>query len=422
MEKKIKEIAKVSILIVATLLFCSEMTFVARQSNNYELLLNAIIFLFIIFGIGSVLARRKELDAVIVTLTVAYFVARIVSYMLNGKTITYGGAMMVQAFYLIGINRWFFGGKKYRRIALYSFLIFDIAAVLLCYFNVRFRYSYVEKLVLNHWDVGMNFGTNAFQNPNYAGMLAGAAIITCFAILMNEKFSKRRRWILLPVILLNLYTLVKYTSCRSAETGLIVVFMAFVLIKIMKRIDSIKLITGLMLVVCFLTLVPIRATVYWHDNEHYLMDISPAEQILDKASSNRYAIWKTVFLSQKNHELLGYANSSNAKDKREELLNNFDQTRVADNYRIAVEHPRQHNGYVATYNEAGILGTVLLMLLLLRRIMMLKGSFRDGKWEYLLLIYIFWINLFEAKLINATFFTGFLMMVLLMPDEESINS
>ena len=59
-----------------------------------------------------------------------------------------------------------------------------------------------------------------------------------------------------------------------------------------------------------------------------------------------------------------------------------------------------------------------LLLLLLRRIRILKGRFRDGQWEKLLLIYIFWINLFEAKFVLHVFFTGFLMMVLLMPNGE----
>ena len=74
-------------------------------------------------------------------------------------------------------------------------------------------------------------------------------------------------------------------------------------------------------------------------------------------------------------------------------------------------------------NEAGIVGALAMLVLLLYRIKGLKGRFRDGNWEKILLVFIFWINIFEAKFILQQFFTGLLMMILLMPDcgeDESI--
>ena len=58
------------------------------------------------------------------------------------------------------------------------------------------------------------------------------------------------------------------------------------------------------------------------------------------------------------------------------------------------------------------------LLLLLARIRKFKGRFRDGQWDKLLFLYIFWLNLFEAKLILSNFFTGFLLMIMLLPSGE----
>ena len=70
-------------------------------------------------------------------------------------------------------------------------------------------------------------------------------------------------------------------------------------------------------------------------------------------------------------------------------------------------------------NEAGIVGALAMLALLLYRIKGLKGRFRDGNWEKILLVFIFWINIFEAKFILQQFFTGLLMMILLMPGCEN---
>lgn len=139
---------------------------------------------------------------------------------------------------------------------------------------------------------------------------------------------------------------------------------------------------------------------------------------MQEASSQRYTIWKTTILSQEGHELFGFGSITKAWDARKEFVYNFDFDKVDGIYIISPNHKRQHNGYLAVYNETGLIGTVCLLLLLLAKIRTMKGRFRDGQWEKLLLIYIFWINLFEAKFVLHVFFTGFLMMVLLLPPEE----
>lgn len=404
---------------LVTIVFCSEMTIYARDSQVFESVLNAVMFLCIICGVLDCCKRHRSKDKVVIVLTIAFFSARLVSYLINGKTVTYGGAMMDQAFYLIGIYTGLFGGRQQRNVALCSFLIFDVFIIMLCYFNYYLRYDYVVSIVSKYWEGGLDFKTNAFQNQNYAGMLTGAAIIICCALLLNAGLSRKRIAALSPILVLNIYTLIRYTNCRSAQTGLAITAAIFIAVLVAKRLDSVKLVATMLLVACVATLIPLYTLVYYKDNENYLADVTPMERFLDSALTDRYAIWKTTIISQEGHGLFGYANSSNAKEKREELVNTFDQTKVADNYRMALEHSRQHNGYLATINEAGFLGAGILLLLLLKRIASLKGRFSDKQWEYLMLPYIFWTNIFEAKLINALFFTGFLMMILLLPSENT---
>ena len=362
--------------------------------------------------------KHREADKSIVLLTVLYFIARLISYRLNDLPVTYGGTIMLQMFYLIGINKFLFGGRKRVLTALYTFIAFDIAAILICYFNLWFRRGYVDRLLEEYAGKGMIVQTSLFQNPNYAGMMAGAAIVICCALVMNEGLKKKTILMAAPVILLNLLMLFIHTGCRSAQTGLVIVALVYAFVRLFRRADSVKHIVGAVLLVCFLALIPLTFLVHWKNNNQNIADVSQLEWDLEAISSERYAIWKTTILSMEGHELFGFGNISTAWDKRKEVIENSPPEWTSEVYYHSAVHKRQHNGYLAVVNEAGIVGAVLLLLLLLSRIRKLKGSFRDGQWEKLLLIYIFWINLFEAKFVLHIFFTGYLMMILLLPPDE----
>ena len=53
-------------------------------------------------------------------------------------------------------------------------------------------------------------------------------------------------------------------------------------------------------------------------------------------SSGRYAIWKTVILSQKDHELIGYGSSSNAWEKRKAFIKSYDEKRIEETALLSV--------------------------------------------------------------------------------------
>ena len=410
--------AKTAVVVLTTLFFCLSMTIFDDSRAWFKLIFDLVTTGCIIYGLAANAINHRKADRTIVILTVLYFIARLISYLLNGIPVKFGGTIMLQAFYLIGISKYLYGGKSRQRAAIGTFLAFDIGILLLNYFNLYLRPGYVERALEKYAVKGMLAETNMFQSKNYAGMIAGATIIICCAEILNKRFEKKTSLLLIPVIAGNLFMLYVHSHCRSGQTGVVAIAILTAVIMAIRKIDSTRKILGFTLIICFMTLIPLYGLVYSHENGEYLTNEVAIEQKIDDASTYRYAIWKTTILSQKGHLLFGYGNNTNAAKKKTEYINRFDPENVSLSYQLATEHKRQHNGYLAQVNETGIIGSVLLLFLLLSRIKGFRGRFRDGQWDKLLLIYIFWLNLFEAKLILANFFTGFLLMIMLLPSEE----
>ena len=415
--KQISNAIRTAVVVLVTLLFCLSMTIPAKQHHMIEKTLDLFMLLCILYGVATNIIECKAADVKEQVLIILYFISRVISYKINDVSIQFGGTLMLQAFYLIGICRRLYGGKKKTFAALHTFLMFDIFAVLLCFYNYYFRKEHVAALVEEYMTKGISPQTSFFQNPNYAGMMTGAAIVLSIAIALNNNGSKRVMLVVTPIVIINVIMLFFYTGCRSAQIGLLLVMVIASAIWFIKRFDSVKIIIGIAVVSSFLMLIPIYSIVHWNTNNDYLFDVTDTENIIEGYSSGRYSIWKTTILSMKGHEIFGYGNSSNAWNKRKVFVSNYPKERTSEVYERSAIHKSQHNGYLALINEAGFVGAALFFVLLLSRIKNLKGRFREGQWEKLLLIYIFWINLFEAKYILHLFFTGYLMMILLLPPE-----
>ena len=416
--KDVIKAGKTAIVIITTLLVCGFMTIPAKNNSTFNSSLNATMTFCIATGALFGVINYKKNDKTIFFATAVFFIVRIMSYILNRVPIIYGGSLMIQAFFLIGVCSWIYGNKSSKYNTLISFAIFDVCAVFLCYYNLLFRTDYVEDVFWENIDKGINLQTSMFQNPNTAGMVNAAAVILCLALLANSNHKKRVIFLIIPIIAINLYMLFLHTGCRSAQTGLVATIILAITIKLISKLDSIRMVLCVLLITCFVSLIPVYTLVYWNDNELFLRDNTIVEQRVDDLTSGRYAIWKVAIMSQDNHILFGLGGHNNSVKKRKEFVKNFDTEKTSEYYIEAAEHGSLHNGYLTMMVEAGVVGTSLLLAILLRRIWMIKGRFRDGNWHYLLLVYVFWVNLFEAKLINSVFFTGLIMMVLLMPNEE----
>ena len=420
--KQLTDIAGTALIVFVVLMFCISMTIPAKASHAFGSVFDFMMFVCIILGIGANFFRRKEVDRVALILTLVYFAVRLMSYKVNSLPVTYGGSIMLQMFYLIGINRQLIDSKKRVYAALYAFLAFDVISLLLCHYFYYFKPETAERLIEPYVFQGGMTESCLFQSPNYAGMMTAAAVICCIAIMINSKFNRKVCFVMIPVILLSLHMLFIRTACRSGQLGLILTIALMIVLFAIKRIDSIKWIVSLSLIACIITLVPVCVLAYTGDNENHISDSTPIEMKVDLALTGRYALWKTTMLSQKGHWLLGYGNNKRANKARKDYINEhaaLDKGQLEEYYYwLATVHTRQHNGYVALINEAGIIGALAMMALLLYRIKGLKGRFRDGNWEKILLVYLFWINIFEAKFLLQQFFTGLLIMILLMPDCE----
>ena len=420
--KQLTDIAETALIVFVVLMFCISMTIPAKASHAFGAVFDFMMFICIISGIGANILRRKEVDKAALILTLVYFLVRLISYKVNSLPVTYGGSIMLQMFYLIGINRQLINSKKKVYAALYAFLAFDVISLLLCHYIYYFKPETAERLIEPYVFQGGMTESCLFQSPNYAGMMTAAAVIVCIALMINSRFNRKVCLIMTPVILLSLHMLFIRTACRSGQLGLILTIALMILLFAVKRIDSIKWIVSLSLIACILLLVPVGVLVYKGDNEKHISDSTPLEMRVDLALTGRYALWKTTMLSQKGHWLLGYGNNKRANKARKEYISEhtvLDKDKLEEYYYwLSTEHTRQHNGYVALINEAGLIGALAMIALLLYRIKGLKGRFRDGNWEKILLVYLFWINVFEAKFLLQQFFTGLLIMILLMPDCE----
>ena len=129
------------------------------------------------------------------------------------------------------------------------------------YFNYYFRPEYVEQLVAEHGKYGMTPMANMFLNPNGAGLLAGAAIIACFAMMLDGEHRTIKSIVSVLLILINLRMIFFDTGCRSAQTGLIICILVYCLLRLAKGRDSARVVIGTVLIICTLTLVPLYALV-----------------------------------------------------------------------------------------------------------------------------------------------------------------
>ena len=150
------------------------------------------------------------------------------------------------------------------------------------------------------------------------------------------------------------------------------------------------------------------------------MHWSETEQQLDVVSSGRYALWKSTILAQKGHLLLGHGSNKRAINARLEYIKSFEQEELADTYiYIGMAEYGQHNGYLCMINETGLIGAILFLMIIFIRVIRLDRGICKGQEILLLLIYIFWINMFESKFITVNYFTSILMMVLLVNNKKA---
>ena len=95
---KFVDMAKTIVVVVTTLFFCLSMTTFDDSRAWFKLCFDLITSACIVYGLASNFIKYKKIDKPVLVLTILYFVARLASYLINGIPITFGGAIMLQAF------------------------------------------------------------------------------------------------------------------------------------------------------------------------------------------------------------------------------------------------------------------------------------------------------------------------------------
>lgn len=263
--------------------------------------------------------------------------------------------------------------------------------------------------VYDKWTYYMEYPTSGlFSNSNYAGMLAGLAILCAYYFITRYK-SFAVRIVLVVSIALNVYFLL-IQECRSAELSMIAILCILVLNFVFKnkfnKIGANK-IAAVFLLVCCLMMVGVYGILQKNiSNNQYVLSVN--EFNLDDISTGRYSIWKTVIIESNDNKLLGVGSIGISQDERGVEINS-ENGYSYDMYKYASFKP--HNGYFSMLISTGILGTIVFFIILFQKIYKCDGLNRN--YSYLLIIFILCLNFFEDAFITYRAFNSFALMLML---------
>ncbi|MFV0505029.1 MAG: O-antigen ligase family protein [Lachnospirales bacterium] len=349
-------------------------------------------------------------------LLIAYIVIRAVSFINSGMDYSVARTIFFEVFFLIGITKITIDKRALKKIYIYGFLIIEFILTLLCliiyYMGEKILRSDLE--FLNNYTYYLKNNTAAiFSNPNTAGIMAAFAIILMFAIYRREWSIKIKVFASIFAIYNVLFLFTQNT--RSAEIGFLAVILVLIFKTFSKKIDKKRL--------CHITLIGcliIMAGAYTFIQ--YNISIDPRanndlEERINELSSNRYAIWKGCIIEQNEHKLFGAGNLALEEKNRKLMFTEENE------YRYPMRKSANfgpHNGYIGMISGTGWLGFIIFISLLFQRINRAK-ALNKYNW-YLLIVFIFAINLFESLFILNRFFTCFyLFLILEMDDIEELS-
>ena len=251
-----------------------------------------------------------------------------------------------------------------------------------------------------------------YANPNSLG------IMSAFSILILANLIRRKkpfvRIFSAIAIIFNLYCI--YASqCRSAIVALLGCLAIYLFRLVVKNID-VRKITAVIMLMCLIASFSILGYAEKHKEtgiNYY--HITKEENLIENMSSGRYLIWKTGLFAHKNTAFLGSGSAKNEINNRARFVkNNYEKgwTRY--------ENLGPHNGYLAMLWCSGILGSIMFFAGLLKKIFNSRGLEADSK--YLILIFIFVINMFESMfIVNRYFVVLYLFLILAMDEDKEVK-
>lgn len=377
-----------------------------------------LILLFLgTFLIQFFLAGKEEKLAFLKShiLVIVYLGIRCVSFALHGFNHYIFGSIIYETAFLLLICTWTVGTYEKVKKIFIAFIGFNFIMNLLSVGSVIFMGT------LSKWGVVFsmyhempgymeaNLYAGLFVNPNNAGIMTAMALCLFFFVVKTFYCSKKYlAWQIAGMgiyILFSLYMLYRY-GCRSADVGLITVLLVYGLVKAFKW--NKKRVLQIVLVAVFLCNAALLAVIASGADE-----TSERIATINELSTGRYKLWEDGYhtASFMDAWLLGQGSSELEIENRNDYLKEqwISSGNDADLYweqKLGI-----HNGYLSVLFNAGVICFVLFAIILWQKISKMLFCNKDN-W-YLIVIFTFIVNIFEALLIMNRLYVCFLMMIVL---------
>lgn len=353
-------------------------------------------------------------------LVIIYFVIRTATFIDSGFDYSVARTVFFEGIYMFVICGMIIDSRfcKEKIMKLYVVVNFALNVV-----NVAFHFIFLKMGTLSGFGktladitfVSRNgvMYSPMYDNPNAFGIMTALAIIIAFN-LISKNDTKARKLVIVVYMLFSLYC-VNLSECRSAMLSLFACAVAWAIVVISK-----KKITGRMLVICAFA-VALLATggIYGfmaNNADTGLYKFTESETAFEKASTNRYWIWKSGYFAHQDNKLLGVGSPKNEIDDRNEFVY---QNLIDIEYGVSSYKETDlgtHNGYLAMIYCTGMLGFILFMAALLQKILEAK-SMKCGGW-YLAVIFFMSVNMFETMTIVSRFFVCLMTFIILAMDNN----
>lgn len=335
-----------------------------------------------------------------------------------------------EAVYLIAINEMIIS-KSFirRRLAPMIILINLVLNILEAICHLAYRLSPgggFSSFLMRHsyYDGVINF-TYLYTNPNTMGIMTALSLVLLLIIV--PKPLSRWKLTLISIYSIFSFAVVFKSECRSAQLALIVIIISYNIVRSIKSITG-KRLTLLVLVASLLATFTVYGLMYSHQNTGVAFEwennYGNLEYKLNRASSERYNIWKTAMLAHMDKKAFGTGSLKNEMTARNEYIKGFWEQRYHGSYHFRPTILGPHSGYFAMIYTTGFIGFFIYISLLFY--MICKADLmRRGNW-YLVVIFTLVVSHLESVFIVSRFFLCLVMMMVLSAhdnevDEEEIN-
>jgi len=340
-------------------------------------------------------------------LAIAYFTIRFISCAMTGFDYSVIRSIFFEVFFLLCINKTFTNGDKNKAyIKLFMWFEFLITSVgFLLYYASKILGEEFYNILESTTFIEQSERAILYGNVNTAGMVAGFAVVFAVAVYKSGMFNKK---IVMLYGIYNFIAMLLY-GCRSADVGILVSIVAFLVVLILPKINK-KNLAVIILVVMTSSIIPIYGfiEIYSQENNYELTEM---EHIANDVSTMRYMIWKECYMMQQESPLFGYGSLRLEREARQAFFSDLgdEYWRYEEAATIA-----PHNGYIGLISATGVLGLIALTVVIIDKIRKSK-ALETGLW-YLIPVYIFTINCFESTLVLNRFVAFFFMLLILSFD------